>query len=430
MPCALSSLFLIALPLLVLTSRKADQDSELRVLVLSDFHYDSLYKTNGIVESFCRGSSNIQNPLEGQYGRYGCDTPFMLLSTMIRKISNLNMEPDIVIALGDFPAHFAPTSESHEKMVETVVDELREAFPNVLILPVIGNNDTFPDYSMPLTFNNEELKKLVHLLNPLLLPQGEEIANSLSYSGYYEYTRGGASFLVMNTLLYYRNWKRGLLERGIPLEEILDIDDPLGQWTWLENTLEKHRKEGTKTILVGHIPPGVNGFDGRDSWTDAATRRFQRLVNEYHESIGGMLFGHFHQNELKVVEIEGCDNILFGMTVPGISMSNNNDPGFTMINIRNGILKDYTIYHAEILRENKFKTLEMKKLYTFSESHGGEISTDTIASLLNKMKESDELGDVLQALKMVKVRKNQKNLICSSVIRNKDEYDQCLENLK
>lgn len=431
MPYTFSFLLVLTLPILILASKHVNKDSELKVLVLADFHYDSLYKANGTLESHCRDSSETQNSLEGLYGRYGCDTPFMLLSTMIRKVANMNIKPDLIIALGDFPAHFAPSVESQEKMMEVVVDELREAFPNQLILPVIGNNDTFPNYCMPQTFNSEDLKRITYHFNPLLLTQGEEIANSLSYSGYYEYTRGNTSFIVLNTLLYSRNWKRVFLRKGIPLEEILEVDDPLAQWTWLENTLEKHKKEGTKAILIGHIPPGVNDYDGRDSWTDAATSRFLRLVSEYHDSIGGMLFGHFHQNKLKLVKVESVNDILFGMTVPGISLGSDTDPGFTVMNIKNGILKDYTIYHAEIPKiNNKFKELEIKKLYTFSELYGDEINTDTLTFILNKAKNSnDKLDSIFPGLKMIKNKSNDKDLICALIIRNKDDYDQCLKKL-
>lgn len=86
---------------------------------------------------------------------------------------------------GDFPAHGLSSAELHNQSITQATLMIREAFPDTLVLPLlgihqisrflkriangamIGNNDVFPDYRMPYG-TSSWLEYLAQLWSPWL----------------------------------------------------------------------------------------------------------------------------------------------------------------------------------------------------------------------------------------------------------------------
>ena len=88
--------------------------------VLSDLHFDILYKPDYSEESKChevgiRGYRE-PNPLPSTdlkpLGRYKCDPPLALIESTIGKLKQIDAEPDFIIVTGDFLGHFTSSSLS------------------------------------------------------------------------------------------------------------------------------------------------------------------------------------------------------------------------------------------------------------------------------------------------------------------------------
>lgn len=134
--------------------------------VLSDLHYDVAYMNNYDKNSFCHSVSQL-NFLEEPHitddlkpmGRYHCDSPFELIEESIRKMTEIDNDPEFILILGDVLAHFTmelldskhEIDRSKNKILvkntyRGVEDLFRKHFKNSKIIYVFGNNDGYEDY--------------------------------------------------------------------------------------------------------------------------------------------------------------------------------------------------------------------------------------------------------------------------------------------
>ena len=84
-------------------------------------------------------------------GRYGCDAPRVLVEYMLRRYKEAFGEPDLLLFQGDHVTHglsqYLPPPGNmtyYDILLDTLKDYagmLNDAFPNTMIVPIIGNND-------------------------------------------------------------------------------------------------------------------------------------------------------------------------------------------------------------------------------------------------------------------------------------------------
>ena len=108
-------------------------------------------------------------------GRYNCDSPEILIETMIKRMMDRFGEPDIIFLTGDLNAHYTAM------VVDSPLDEdstysllisqhaginhiLTKHIPNAIILPALGNNDSeFHDNPEPTSDSEWFYEYLYHL---------------------------------------------------------------------------------------------------------------------------------------------------------------------------------------------------------------------------------------------------------------------------
>ena len=100
------------------------------------------------------------------YGRFGCDSNEELLEKMLKLLEEEN--PDVILVPGDIAGHdmarrldeTGPAYDyKYEEMLKTLTfvgKSIQKHFPNALILPTIGNNDTEFHYQSPNFGGNKE----------------------------------------------------------------------------------------------------------------------------------------------------------------------------------------------------------------------------------------------------------------------------------
>lgn len=85
-------------------------------------------------------------------GRYGCDAPATLLDAMLDEFSRSHGKQDVIMLTGDFSAHHvalrleeAEPEQTYSLLLAThagLTKLLAEKFPDTLIIPAFGNNDS------------------------------------------------------------------------------------------------------------------------------------------------------------------------------------------------------------------------------------------------------------------------------------------------
>ena len=128
----------------------------LKIGLLSDLHlhlrYDELIGTRESGSGDCMQGGGVPSMIKAPMGRYGCDGPTILIENMFTRMAEKFSDLDVILITGDFAAHHIAMSsgekddeKTYALLLETLgyLNELiANKFPNTLVLPAFGNNDT------------------------------------------------------------------------------------------------------------------------------------------------------------------------------------------------------------------------------------------------------------------------------------------------
>ena len=163
-----------------------------------------------------------------------------------------------------------------KEIITADMTNLRNKFPNKILLPTIGNNDVIVHNSVPCTDEMAELyySELFNIwFNKDNLPPNFDYnaANeTFSYGGYYRYdfNNSDLSFIGLNTMFWNKK-NQCMFDRAD--EQIL----------WLYDTLKNNSKlaDPRQFIISMHVFPGLNDFLGvEEFWHANYTRIFMNYV--------------------------------------------------------------------------------------------------------------------------------------------------------
>jgi len=85
--------------------------------------------------------------------------------------------------------------------------------------------------------------------------------------------------------------------------------DAMNQLKWLRSQLKVAKKYHENVLLTMHIPPGRDIFDHSNFWMSTEQDEFLELVKMYQNTIIGLLAGHTHHDELKIIKDSSNKNI-------------------------------------------------------------------------------------------------------------------------
>ncbi|KAK4887019.1 hypothetical protein RN001_003290 [Aquatica leii] len=272
----------------------------LKVLQISDTHLDLEYaegsNANCDEPLCCRNYSSIRKKNgvflpAGKWGMYNCDSPKVLIENMLQNIAKQHPDIDYIIWTGDLPPHDVwqqTKNGSLENLVESMT-LLKNAFPQAIVLPCVGNHEGIPAGNFPPPWNNNKNYSIDWLYNELnkqwkqWLPASE--SNSILHGGFYSVlVRPGFRIISINTN-YCHTYSWWLY---------VNSTDPAKELHWLIDQLlqAEHNKE--KVHIIGHIPPGSE--DCLKVWS----RNYYEIVNRFFHIITAQFFGHSHADEFEV----------------------------------------------------------------------------------------------------------------------------------
>ncbi|XP_060581957.1 acid sphingomyelinase-like phosphodiesterase 3b [Ruditapes philippinarum] len=251
---------------------------------LTDFHWDFSYWTDQLS---CNGM-NISKP--GMFGDQWCDSPWGLVEETVTGIKDLKSDVDFMLWTGDTVPHVDGShlsTDLNKELVRNITNLMKSTFPNTLIYATFGNHDYHPKHKFPP--HNNEIYNATYLIWKSWINDASQDSNFMKGGFYTTITNSGIRIVAMNSNMYYT--KDTLT---------VDLEDPAGQFAWLDSVLTNATANNEKVILTGHVPPGYTTPRGVSWMTDAFNKKFIDIVLRHSSVIVAMHFGHEHHDSFRL----------------------------------------------------------------------------------------------------------------------------------
>lgn len=365
-------------------SATSDSDS-INFIVFSDMHLDTRPNQKSV----------IINPPENTY-KTG-DIDIGTFQKIIDKIPEANLlnkyNPNFLITLGDINAHKSSSYHDYkQKNLYTAFNSLSQTFPNVPIYNVFGNNDSpDKDYGVYSKNGNSPYNTLMSQSGWKngFLSSGTFCSDDSSTSSYpcinipteenkkYGYFTGylqnGLKLIALNSVLFSSS-------QYSPSHDGADLE-----LTWLNTELQKSMAHHENVIIVMHIPVG-NG------WLDQYNAKFSTIISKIKPGvIIGMLAGHTHMNELRLVRLVNAKrktlDVFPLIIIPAFSPSDNNAPGFEVVTIKKTnnqwAIQNITAYSYQ--QKQSTDNINLVEYYQFNDSYCPGETLSVSACLLKNL---------------------------------------------
>lgn len=366
------------------------QEYTKKFLWLSDIHLDPYYGTANAGGS--RGADCYSSDAPS-HGQLGCDAPVELLKeTLLQAASDAVDDDYFVILTGDLCRHGTDQLEEPGPETQAILSNvsllLHETLGEISVIPSLGNNDVTPDYYLDVSDPTELLSMVTNGLESLLESDLER--NTFLKGGYLARNVSDTLTVVsLNTILYSTS--------HIPIDDDL-VDDPLGQFEWLENQLNLACGRGRFVYLVGHIPPAMGSYRHSQLWHAPYLEKYYSILQRTAPCITGQLFGHLHADEFRWIQPSLTFNFEddTGLSYPlwlasSISPIYGSNPSYRWVSyeteLASGIL-DFETHYMNLL-DDEGNELQWKKGPSFRESYNiDNLDVGSMQSLLQGLNQS------------------------------------------
>jgi len=426
-----------------------DSAESLKFWQISDIHLDYRYDPNGnpAWPNWCHNDSN-PNTTSGMFGNYSCDGSQLVMKSAIDAMRVANPKPEFILWTGDSAPHWHdPTDPDWEyifKVEKDIVSQLKNNFPDTLILPALGNHDSFPADFFP-DHNHTFYQTFMSQSNWTTLLPSQSAQDQFGKCGFYRhdhrpYTDLNVTlvFLVLNTNLYY---KAGHLAST----------DPCGQLQWLDDQLGSATSTATnRVMIVAHVPPG---FFERDpsfgvymkdqNGDDGLNDRYVDIVNKYNntDTIVAHIYGHTHTDSFRIFRNGTASSVAFvaSSVTPAVTQKLASNPSvrlYTYANLTETHLDNYQQFYMDLAQANSAGEITWEMLYDFQNAYNvTDLSVKSVDAVLQSFKASDESLQTFLKLNTVNKVNDpcdaacQNNLICALDSMKQSVMDSCLKNL-
>ncbi|XP_076395443.1 cyclic GMP-AMP phosphodiesterase SMPDL3A [Megachile rotundata] len=360
---------------------------------ITDIHYDPKYSTQGNAVSMCWNTRNSmeggwmapERKLVGEFGDYGCDSPWSLIESAVRAMRTHHGEGiEFVLWTGDALTRTADMNgELRLQCLRNLTDLLSRTFKEQFVFPALGHEDITVSFSQ------------LAVLWQQWLPQ--EALDTFRTAGYYTIEQRSEKYRIifLNTNLWLNIADIGMLHRTG--SSTIDSQDPFGQWSWFELTLDNARKKKETVYIVGHTPPGVDDREnGAAAFSERHNTKYLRLIRLYSDIIRGQFFGHWHSDTFRVVYSDTGSPVSWIMMAPSISPrtpGGPNNPGLRLYKFETntGQVLDYTQYYLNLPEANSKGEANWLVEYSMLEYYDlQEITAITLHDLADRFTQSND----------------------------------------
>lgn len=300
-------------------------------------------------------------------------------------------QPKFIIILGDLVSHMGFSSGNLSKRIASqaiVFSTLKKNFPDTPIFYTYGNNDSLvSDYGPFKDTNNSKQYKSAYEIATLksgwadgFLSTGTKCSNQNNFpciitedttNGHYSgYLESKLRLIALNTVLFSAT-RTNVTER-----------DALNELQWFEKELQEATKNQESVLITMHIPPGNNVRTRSHFWMAQDKIAFLKILKTYQHTIIGLLAGHTHQDELKIIK-DPSKKIIAGLySIAALSTSHANNPSVKTFNLSKindqWELSNYETFHFYL--DNHSNTV-FNKLYFYNNYYCNNKDKDLLECL-------------------------------------------------
>lgn len=422
------------------------EDKLLKVVQLTDIHYDPKYEVGGNAvckEPLCcrigQGPPTSEEAVAGYWGDYrSCDVPWHVVQSMFESAATVHKDLDYVIMTGDLIDHgvWATTVEGNKAIIKKFAEEMKRQFGDTPVFPILGNHESSPlDVFAPVNIEDEiastkwVYETAASAWSPWLSKEAQE---SILKGGYYTaLAKPGLRIVALhNIVCYVFNWWL-----------LYNPSDQDGQLKWLADTLAEAEKNNEKVHIIAHVPSGSR--DCFKVWS----REYRRIVNRFENTVVAQFTGHTHREEFHLyydheeptratsISYVGGSGTSFSNVNPNYRVyyidGSESDPTWAVVDYETW---SYNMTDAN-LHQNSTEKLHWFKMYSFRETYGlDHLTVDRVEKLTHEMLEDESLlhkyfryyvteGDPFLAQGCD--TKCLQDLLCEIVTNQPDDLTQC-----
>ncbi|MDR3696081.1 metallophosphoesterase [Mucilaginibacter sp.] len=367
-----------------------------KCLIVSDIHFNPFYGTttgDSVLAKKLISSSYAEwkQYFEGFAPQTAINTNLMfkdanygVLQSALVNMKKRLPDPAFILIAGDFIWHGATPADSvlKKKCILFIAGLFKEYFPNALIIPAMGNNDTYgKDYALqdPKFLNDFATAWKPNLPGPS--------ADSLRAKGYYTAETGNLRMVVMNS---------APLNSGSNYQPQADA-----MLRWMDNNLAN--ANGKNIWILLHIPPGLNAFNLKNFWNTAYADAFVHTIVKHAASVKLIIGSHIHLNDFKVVydHSRSPKPVALMRIVPSICSNHGNNPSFEVaeFNTATGNIVNETNWYLNLATIQKDKeTTQLAWTDTLNSAKSLEmkgLSAGDFSKLIDHIK-ADKTGQMIK----------------------------------
>uniref|UniRef100_A0A2P2HZX6 Acid sphingomyelinase-like phosphodiesterase 3b n=1 Tax=Hirondellea gigas TaxID=1518452 RepID=A0A2P2HZX6_9CRUS len=289
----------------------------------------------------------------GRFGNYLCDSPWLLVRASLDAMQQLHSSPDFVLWTGDMGPH-VKDPEPHFPIIlstlKNVTGELKNRFPDIAILPVLGNHDTYPKGDFPDCPVDFFARYLTEGGWETVLD--EQQRETFKLGGYYLYTSAsGLRVAILNTNMYYMFNHIGTGDA-----------DPCGQFAWLTEQLQQAKADNVKVLLSAHSPPGFFERMPIIPFFNASyNKAYLSLLAQHSDAVHSHVYGHLHTDTFRIFAGEdGLSSGSVAFIAPSVTPwqggkiygGTSINPSVRLYSYDELSVVDYVQYHLNLTRAN------------------------------------------------------------------------------
>ncbi|PRP74867.1 hypothetical protein PROFUN_16134 [Planoprotostelium fungivorum] len=384
-------------------------------LHFSDIHLDNIFIQTSSGDLRCRKPLNPPNNEGGQFGRYGCDSPWPL----VQSIS------------GDFIAHNLQENDQVNPFfiftfllfqisaIQTVLTAIRDQFPDTIVIPSVGNNDLLKNYGYMCNADPDaRTKYLSSLWSSWIGPNATE--TFLRMGSFSISPVQGLRFISLNTLMYSEK------------DANITGDDPCGQFQWFTQELTNAQAANETVYLTGHIPPGIDDFGPVNLWKTQYLKTFFSILSKFDGLVEVALFGHTHNDQPRLLTVPNAAYVP-ALTVGGITPVYGTNPMFRVFTYDTNTfqVQDYEDHILNLYESNVEGQGVWKKEYSFAEAYGiDHIDGNVLKNVLDSASHDAVLFGQLAARQPGSAVTNGWKRLCGLKSSDPDDFAACLVNFQ
>lgn len=251
----------------------------------TDNHFDPLYTVGTDPKTMCHSGAGSA----GTLGDYLCDSSLPLTTSALEYMRYVEPSPAFILWTGDTIPHLYEPKPNLLSILSASTDLVDLAFPNTVVIPLIGNHDFTPQDQLPPQPN--------WLFDSLAVTWSKWLDASqlatFKAGGYYSkmVLNGHLKVIALNSVFWYN-----------PNNQTISVSDPAGEFAWLTAQLADAEQKGIPVLIAGHVGPGAaeNSVAENFQMRKEFNQKYVAIVQRFSKSIIGEIFGHLHSDSFRL----------------------------------------------------------------------------------------------------------------------------------